>query len=72
MLTGEAYDHYRSGKPYVQCSGGGIVTIPRLALVKEADKQYAETGEVEEAQPEAIGSPMIPEDQYGAMVNRGL
>ena len=46
-----------------------IVTGPRLELVKRAGKQYAETGEINVALLAEIGSPMIPEDQYAAIVN---
>ena len=48
-----------------------IVTGPRLELVRKAGKQYAETGEIEVSLMEAIGSPMIPEEQYAAIVNGG-
>ncbi len=50
----------------------GIVTEPRLALIKQAGKQYAETGEIEESLLAEIGSPMIPEEQYAAIVNGGV
>ena len=46
-----------------------IVTEPRLELVQRAGKQYAETGEISAALLADIGSPMIPEDQYAAIVN---
>lgn len=49
-----------------------IVTEPRLALVKQAGTQYAETGEINETLLAEIGSPMIPEDQYAAIVNGGI
>ncbi len=49
-----------------------IVTEPRLALVKQAGKQYAEAGEIDEELLAEIGSPMIPEEQYAAIVNRGV
>jgi multimeric flavodoxin WrbA len=47
-----------------------IVTEPRLELVQQAGKQFAETGEINAALLAEIGSPMIPEDQYAAIVNR--
>jgi len=47
-----------------------IVTEPRLELVRQAGKQFAETGEINAALLAEIGSPMIPEDQYAAIVNR--
>ena len=48
-----------------------IVTEPRLALVKQAGKQYAEAGEIDEELLAEIGTPMIPEEQYAAIVNGG-
>ena len=48
-----------------------IVTEPRLELVKQAGKQYAETSEIDAALLSEIGSPMIPEEQYAAIVNGG-
>ena len=47
--------------PMFNAPEAAIVTEPRLELVKQAGKQYAETSE--------IGSPMIPEEQYAAIVN---
>ena len=46
-----------------------VVTEPRLALVKQAGKQYAEEGEIEASLLAGITAPMIPEDQYAAIVN---
>ena len=46
-----------------------IVTGPRLELVQRAGEQYAETGGIDAALLAEIGSPMIPEDQYAAIVN---
>ena len=37
------------------------VTVPRFELVKQAGKQYAETGEIDEKLLAEICSPMIPE-----------
>ncbi len=48
-----------------------VVTLPRLELVKKAGRQYAGTGTVEAALLAEIGSPMIPEEQYAAIVNGG-
>ena len=45
------------------------VTQPRLALIRQAGKQYAETGGVDEALLAEICSPMIPEETYAAIVN---
>ena len=44
------------------------VTEPRLALVRQAGRMYAETGTIDAALAEQIGSPMIPEDEYAAIV----
>ena len=49
-----------------------IVTKPRLALVRQAGTQYAQTGKIDEALLAEIGSPMIPEEQYAAIVNGGM
>jgi hypothetical protein len=48
------------------------VTVPRLELVKQAGKQYAETGEIDEKLLAEIRSPMIPEDVYAEICNREL
>ncbi len=45
------------------------VTVPRFELVKQAGKQYAETGEIDEKLIAEICSPMIPEDIYAAICN---
>ena len=47
-----------------------VVTLPRLELVKAAGRQYAETGTIDDGLLAAICSPMIPEEQYAAIVNR--
>ena len=49
-----------------------VVTEPRLALVKQAGKQFAEAGEINAALLAEIGTPMIPEEQYAAIVNGGV
>ena len=46
-----------------------VVTAPRLELVRQAGKQYAATGEIAPALSSEICSPMIPEEQYAAIVN---
>ena len=48
------------------------VVTPRLSLVRQAGAQYAQGGTISPALLEEIGSPMIPEDQYAAIVNGGL
>ena len=46
-----------------------IVTKPRLALVRQAGKQFAETGTIDADLLAEICSPMIPEETYAAIVN---
>ena len=58
--------------PMFNAPEAAIVTEPRLALVKQAGKQYAETGEIDAALLAEICSPMIPEEQYAAIVNGGV
>jgi hypothetical protein len=48
------------------------VTGPRLALIRRAGRQYAETGEIDPSLLAEIQSPMIPEEQYAAIVNGGV
>lgn len=48
-----------------------VVTGPRLELVKKAGRQYAEKGEIAASLLAEITSPMIPEEQYAAIVNGG-
>ena len=48
------------------------VTEPRLALVRQAGKEYAETGAIGKELLEVICSPMIPEETYAAIVNEGM
>ncbi|MBQ6426474.1 MAG: flavodoxin family protein [Clostridia bacterium] len=58
--------------PMFNAPEAAAVTEPRLALVKQAGRQYAETGEINETLLTEIGSPMIPEEQYAAIVNGGV
>ena len=58
--------------PMFNAPEAAVVTEPRLRLVRQAGKQYAETGEIDTALLAEIGSPMIPEDQYAAIVNGGM
>ena len=57
--------------PLFNVPGAETVTGPKLALVRKAGKQYAETGAVGEALAGEIRSPMIPEEEYAGIVNRG-
>lgn len=45
------------------------VTEPRLALIREAGRRYAESGRLEAELLDQICSPMIPEDEYARIVN---
>ena len=58
--------------PMFSAPEAAIVTEPRLALVRHAGKQYAGTGEIQPSLLAAIASPMIPEEQYAAIVNSRL
>ena len=53
-------------------SEAAVVTVPRLTLIKQAGRQYAEKGEIEASLLAEITSPMIPEEQYAAIVNSGV
>ena len=48
------------------------LTEPRLALLREAGRQYAENGAIEESLMAEITSPMMPEEEYAAIVNSGV
>ena len=58
--------------PMFNAPEAALVTGPRLALVRQAGKQYAAAGAIEETLLEEICSPMIPEEQYAAIVNAGM
>lgn len=45
------------------------VTKPRLELVRRAGRQYADEGGIDAGLLAEIGSPMIPEEVYAAIVN---
>ena len=55
--------------PMFNAPEAAAVTAPRLALVKQAGKQYAASGEIDAALLNEICTPMIPEEQYAAIVN---
>ena len=56
--------------PMFNAAEAAPVTVPRLELVKEAGKQYAEDFRVSEKLLDEIGTPMIPEEQYARIVNQ--
>ncbi len=55
--------------PMFNAPEAAVVTVPRLALVKRAGRQYGESGTIDEALLAEIGSPMIPEETYAKIVN---
>lgn len=55
--------------PMFNAPEAAVVTVPRLALVEKAGRQYAEKGEIDRALLEEISTPMIPEETYAAIVN---
>ena len=57
--------------PMFNAPEAAAVTEPRLALVRRAGRQYAETGAIRPELLAEICSPMIPEEQYAAIVNAG-
>ena len=58
--------------PMFNAPEAAVVTEPRLRLVRQAGKQYAETGVIDAVLLAEISSPMIPEEQYAAIVNGGM
>ncbi len=58
--------------PMFNAPEAAAVTVPRLELVRQAGRQYAETGAIDAALLAEIGAPMIPEEQYAAIVNGGV
>ena len=58
--------------PMFSAPEAAVVTEPRLALVRKAGHQFARTREIAPELIEEIGTPMIPEEQYAAIVNGGV
>lgn len=58
--------------PMFNAPGAAVVTEPRLTRVKQAGRQFAEKGEIDASLLEEICSPMIPDEQYAAIVNGGV
>ena len=58
--------------PMFNAPEAAVVTEPRLALVRQAGRQYAGSGVIDEALAAQLASPMIPEEQYAAIVNAGV
>ena len=57
--------------PMFSAPEAAVVTEPRLALVRKAGQQFARTREIAPELIAEIGTPMIPEEQYAAIVNGG-
>lgn len=55
--------------PMFSAPEAAVVTVPRLELVRQAGRQYAMADTIEPELLAEIGSPMIPEDTYAAIVN---
>ena len=55
--------------PMFNAPEAAVVTVPRLALVREARRQYATGGMIDAELLSQIGSPMIPEETYAKIVN---
>lgn len=55
--------------PMFHTPEAAVVTVPRLELVKQAGRQYAADGAIDDALLAEIGTPMIPEDVYAGIVN---
>ncbi len=55
--------------PMFSASEAAEVTKPRLDLIRDAGRRYAETGSIDDDLLAAITSPMIPEEVYAAIVN---
>ena len=58
--------------PMFNAPEAAAVTGPRLDLLRRAGREYAETGVIHEGLMAEITSPMIPEEQYAAIVNGGV
>lgn len=55
--------------PMFNAPEAAVVTVPRLELVKQAGRQYAQKGSIDPELMEQITSPMIPEDVYAQIAN---
>ncbi len=57
--------------PMFNAPEADVVTKPRLELVRDAGRQYAQNGTVSDDLLKEIGSPMIPDNIYAQIVNGG-
>lgn len=55
--------------PMFNVSEAREVTVPRLQAVREAGRQYAKNGKIDENLLQLICSPMIPEEIYASIAN---
>ena len=55
--------------PMFNAPEAAVVTVPRLELVRQAGRQYAQDGAIDADLLVQIGSPMIPEETYAKIVN---
>jgi hypothetical protein len=55
--------------PMFNAPEAAVVTVPRLELVKQAGREYAQNGEISAELLAQVCSPMIPEDEYAKIVN---
>ena len=55
--------------PMFNSPEANVVTVPRLEKVKEAGRQFAENGSIDESLLDEITSPMIPDDLYARICN---
>lgn len=55
--------------PMFNAPEAASVTVPKLALIRQAGRQYAQNGTIAPELLAQIGSPMIPEDIYARIAN---
>lgn len=55
--------------PMFNAPEASVVTVPRLEKIKEAGKQFADSGYIDDVLLKEIESPMIPEDVYAKICN---
>lgn len=71
MFRGESTVITVPESPMFNSPEAAVVTVPKLELVKQAGKEYAINGSVQEELLKEIGAPMIPEDVYAQIINGG-
>lgn len=58
--------------PMFNAPEASVVTLPKLEFVKEAGREYAKSGLINENLLAQISSPMIPEEVYVEIINAGV